>query len=94
MWRLAVRALAGRAQSRHAASPTQRLVHVHARLSALLAPRRASLCVLRAETPLAWSAPQLPLVQRDACAAVREYAKGGKGGGKGARSSRGRSVPR
>ena len=50
--------------------------------------------MVRAEAPLAWSAPQLPLVQRDACAAVREYAKGGKGGGKGARSSRGRSVPR
>jgi hypothetical protein len=51
--------------------------------------------VLRAETPLAGFAPHLPLAPSDACAAVREYAKGGKGGGKGARSrSCGHGVPR
>jgi hypothetical protein len=50
--------------------------------------------VFQAETPVAWSAPQLPLAPRDACAAVREYAKGGKGGGKGARSRSWRGVPR
>ena len=92
MWRLAVRAVAGRAQSRHAAFSARHLLR--ASLSALFVPRRASLRVLRAETPFAWSAPQLPLAPRDAFAVVREYAKGGKGGGKGARSRSWRGVRR